>query len=239
MLERDQPLLHVLQACAFTSTMRDERIAVTMATPDAVETVQALLRHVGLPQTFELYRADIRNAAATVVEGRRVIIYDEGLMNAVRDQTQANWSAIMILAHEIGHHLAGHTLQDIGSSHETEIEADRFAGFVLAQMGASLQESQLALQLLGSESASATHPARAQRLKAVAAGWADAVDLRAVGALPPPPPDIVPTELGYIPTLEPFGVEDVSVWDGCARPKISVSRLRRAERRNERRLSST
>ena len=36
-----------------------------------------------------------------------------------------------LLAHEVGHHLNGHTIHRGGSTPELELEADEFAGFIL------------------------------------------------------------------------------------------------------------
>ena len=74
------------------------------------------------------------------------------------------------LAHEIGHHLNGHTLDDIGSRPKTELEADEFSGFVWERWE-PLSEAQLAMRHIGSERASTTHPAKSDRLYAIKRGW--------------------------------------------------------------------
>jgi hypothetical protein len=58
----------------------------------------------------------------------------------------------------------------------TELEADEFSGFVLQKLGASLEEAQAAMSLIGSEKASRTHPAKSDRLSSIAMGWNEAAE---------------------------------------------------------------
>jgi hypothetical protein len=107
----------------------------------ALAIVEEILAYVGLPQNFEVYSANIYNAAALMANGERVILYDPQLIIDIETITNHEWPAVSILAHEIGHHLAGHTL---GGSNDRaiELEADYFSGFILQKMGATLEEAQ-------------------------------------------------------------------------------------------------
>ncbi|WP_188616342.1 hypothetical protein [Cloacibacterium rupense] len=40
----------------------------------------------------------------------RYIVYDKPFLDEISKNVKTNWSNTMILAHEIGHHLNGHTL---------------------------------------------------------------------------------------------------------------------------------
>src|SRR5690606_13287629 len=81
-----------------------------------------------------------------------------------------NWSAKFVLAHEIGHHINGHSMINGTSNHDYELQADYFAGRALALMGATEEETLSATTILP-ERASATHPARAQRAERASEGW--------------------------------------------------------------------
>jgi hypothetical protein len=94
-----------------------------------------------------------------------------------------------ILAHEVGHHLSGHTVEGKGSNHKAEMEADKFSGFVLFKMGASLDEARYAMNLIGSETDSRSHPSKVKRLGYIEEGWNEAQRQRAFASLPPPPYD--------------------------------------------------
>ncbi len=114
------------------------------------------------------------NCFATVLKGQRFIVYDGAFMQSIEEETQTDWSAISIMAHEIGHHLQGHTIDGQGGQPQKEIEADKFSGFVLHQLGASLDESLVAVRALGDERATATHPAKPTRIDAIRKGWLEA-----------------------------------------------------------------
>jgi hypothetical protein len=141
----------------------------------AEEVVDNILKQVGLARNFVVVECpNTENCFATVVEGQRYIVYDGAFMKRVENLTQTDWSAISIVAHEIGHHLQGHTIDGRGSRPQKELEADRFSGFVLHQLGASLDESLVAIQALGDEKPSFSHPAKAARVEAIKQAWQDA-----------------------------------------------------------------
>ncbi|MBD1395578.1 membrane-binding protein [Pontibacter sp. JH31] len=129
---------------------------------------------VGLKPRFEVRTANIENAAAVIYNGKRYILYNERFLAAINSAVHTDWASVSILAHEIGHHLNGHTLSRAGSNHPDELEADEFSGFVLRKMGASLDEAQAAMKLLSDERSSPTHPGRAYRLAAISRGWGNA-----------------------------------------------------------------
>jgi hypothetical protein len=85
--------------------------------------------------------------------------------------TGTKWAAVSVLAHEIGHHLNGHTITAGGSQPAIELEADEFSGFVLRKLGASLNDAQAAMKTIAQVRASRTHPGQYDRLASIASGW--------------------------------------------------------------------
>ncbi len=154
----------------------------------AEQVLEQILKPIGLTRNFGVLEcANTRNCFATVIRGQRLIIYDGAFMKRIERMTNTDWSAVSIMAHEIGHHLQGHTIDGLGGRPQKELEADRFSGFVLHQLGASLNESLTAILLLGSDHPSATHPAKFDRVEAIKKGWVDADELypgRTVAARP-------------------------------------------------------
>ena len=141
---------------------------------DAIKVVDEIVSSVGLARNFEIIESsEVDNAAAVVFKERRYILYNNDFMKLANEITNNSWTSISVLAHEIGHHLQGHTLSNKGSRPAIELEADKFSGFVLARMGASLQDAQSAVLNLVSEQSSTTHPKRSERLKAIASGFKD------------------------------------------------------------------
>lgn len=138
---------------------------------EAVTVMEDIVAFTGLSANFKIQAAKVPNAAAVVYGQERYVFYNPRFMQEVEDLTNTNWASISILAHEIGHHLDGHTLKDGGSRPEMEVRADEFSGFILRKMGATLEEAQAAMKRLASPRGSATHPARATRLRAIEKGW--------------------------------------------------------------------
>lgn len=131
---------------------------------------------VGLRANFDIRPANIENAAAVVYGGKRYVLFNPTFINNLIKTTGTEWAAISVLAHEVGHHLNGHTVTGSGSQQTSELEADEFSGFVLRKMGASLAQAQAAMQTLASARASRTHPAKYDRLAAIQQGWSHADD---------------------------------------------------------------
>jgi hypothetical protein len=144
----------------------------------AEQVLERILKPIGLTRNFGVMEcANTQNCFATVIRGQRLIIYDGAFMSRIGRMTNTDWSAVSIMAHEIGHHLQGHTIDGTGARPQKELEADTFSGFVLHQLGASLNESLTAILLLGSDRPSATHPARFDRVEAIKKGWLEADEL--------------------------------------------------------------
>ena len=159
-----------LRAAAITTTTP----AAEVAPAGARDIVKEIIDVVGLKPRFELRAANIENAAAVIYNGNRYILYNEDFLAAINNAVRTDWAGVSILAHEIGHHLNGHTLARSGSNPADELEADEFSGFVLRKMGASLAEAQAAINLLSEERTSSTHPGRNYRLAAISKGWRNA-----------------------------------------------------------------
>lgn len=138
---------------------------------DAKTVIAEIIDVVGLEPTFEIRSANIPNAAAIVSAGKRYILYNPQFIKALNSAANDKWAAIAIIAHEIGHHLNGHTLTGKGSRPDTELEADQFSGFVLRKMGASLEQSQLPMKMIANGQSTSTHPARISRLISIENGW--------------------------------------------------------------------
>lgn len=151
-----------------------------MSTPEEVEDiVNEIVKTAGMQNAeragFKLKACDqINNALAKILKekGRdvRYVIYDPNWLIKYSNKTNNDWSATFILAHEIGHHVSGHSLNKGSSEYEYELAADYFAGKALSQMGASTEAIEKALEGV-SLSGSATHPGRAERISSALQGW--------------------------------------------------------------------
>ena len=127
-----------------------------------------ILEAAGLQSNFNIAEAEVPNAMAVVHQGNRYVLYNADFIERLTLATGTRWAAVSVLAHEIGHHLYPTTS---GGSLATELEADQFSGYVLQKMGATLQEAQAAMKVLGTRYATETHPAAADRLTSIANGY--------------------------------------------------------------------
>ena len=140
--------------------------------PAPTNVIREITDAVGLKARFELRATrDVDNAAAVLYDGKRFLLYNPDFLNAVNRTGHTDWAGISILAHEMGHHLNGHTLRSGGSQPADELEADEFSGFVLRKLGASLAQAQAAMASVADDQGSATHPGRTPRLASISEGW--------------------------------------------------------------------
>lgn len=140
-----------------------------------------ILSVVGASKRFIIAPCEnINNALAVINDGMRYILYDPKFLNSISD-TSNYWANMSILAHEVGHHINGHTLGSSISAYENkieELEADEFSGFVMQKLGATLAQSNDAIASIATEGDDtySSHPNRARRIKAITKGYNNAAD---------------------------------------------------------------
>ncbi len=136
--------------------------------------VKEILNAAGLAPNFIVRSSNVRNAAAVARFGERYIEYNPNFIAQLKTSASTNWSVYSVMAHEIGHHLQGHTLKPGGSRPDLELEADKYSGFILAKLGATLDEAQIAMNIFGSDVSNGTHPDKGSRLASIRNGWEEA-----------------------------------------------------------------
>ena len=156
-----------------------------MSDIDAEDALERILDVIGASKNFALVPCDkISNAVATAYKGTRYILYDKKFMSLVNQNTN-DWSNLFILAHEVGHHINGHSLDlllyandvvdapTLERKRKQELEADEFAAFVLAKLGASIAQLNNVITLIAnnSDDTFSTHPNRKKRLLSVKEGF--------------------------------------------------------------------
>ena len=156
---------------------RSVSVAFTSTPREIQKIVDQIVKTAGVANGgFELAQcSNIQNAVAKMVTNKkgdvvRYIIYDGAWLQSLVDETSNDWTGKFVLAHEIGHHLNGHSLNNGSSNHNYELEADYFAGRALANLGATLDET-LAVTEEMNIKATFSHPARVDRAAQAKAGW--------------------------------------------------------------------
>jgi len=157
---------------------------------EAERGLDRILSAIGASKRFVLLPCDnINNAVATSYKGIRYILYDREFMNSISNSN--NWANLFILAHEVGHHINGHSVDlvlQIGEvvepkalsvKRQQELEADEFAGFVLSKLGGPISEANKIISRIStnSDDSYSTHPSRSKRLAAAKKGYNNALGL--------------------------------------------------------------
>ncbi len=142
--------------------------------------VNDILSVVGLQNRVKLYSYPGSNNCSAVclekeVGSDRYIVFDRLFLQQY-EKTTNKWFITGVVAHELGHHLNGHTISGYGSRPDKELEADAFAGFIMQKLGASREEAKLMFSFLGENDGPPTHPKRAQRYLAIERGWNEAAN---------------------------------------------------------------
>lgn len=176
--QKMEAIAQTLQACSYDGApVTAQPASLNGAAPDECSVaVQRIMGFTGLPANFTVVSGPVDNAAAVILLDqnripRRVIAFNPAFMTAAQQRAGSPWGPISVMAHEIAHHLSGHTIVPGGSRPEIELEADKFSGFVLQKMGAPLAGATQMILAVGSDHASPTHPDKRQRADAIRQGW--------------------------------------------------------------------
>ena len=148
----------------------------SFSTLPAMQDIMLQIKNIaGVNDDFEIKEANVLNIEATIRHKKKLILYNPVFISSLNAATKDKWSVIALIAHEIGHHIIGHTGRRGGSKPGSELEADEFAGAVLYQLGATLEQSQNVMHFIAKTEASKTHPGREARLQAIEKGWRKAM----------------------------------------------------------------
>lgn len=138
----------------------------------------------GLPQVIQRVKSSLSvdvpidvyitqeedNAFAMVSNGRRIVGADVDFLQRINSMAGTEWAAIQVLAHEVGHHIAGFDT----NRHRGELNADYWSGQALQRLGAAREVSAASILAWGSDHDSPSHPNRRRRAETIHAGWDDA-----------------------------------------------------------------
>ena len=152
---------------------------------DADNALDRILSAIGASKRFILQScSNVDNASAISSKGIRYILYNKEFMNELNSNLNS-WSSLSVLAHEVGHHINGHTLdwvlyavdmvdkESLAEQRQQELEADEFSGFIMAKLGASLDQASevMANYSPNGDDSYSNHPSRDKRLNAIQTGY--------------------------------------------------------------------
>lgn len=135
------------------------------------QVVEQIKRTLSIRADIDVYIAeDEDNAFATVANGRKIVVADVGFLQKLNRQAGTQWGAIQVMAHEVGHHIAGFD----SNRHRGELNADYWSGQALQRLGAARDASTAAIRAVGSDTDTASHPSKHRRAATIGQGWDDA-----------------------------------------------------------------
>lgn len=166
----DEPSFQVL--CGLQKPLTIETVEnMRPARPEAERIIHWICDLIGVRPNFELLAADFKHRniamAATRVD-QRYVVYDDKWF--LFEENKVSWYTVYVFAHEIGHHIHGHTFGFNPDRHQGELDADRFGGWVVARLGGGLDQALSFMPSL-SEQGGKTHPPRNLRIQATREGW--------------------------------------------------------------------
>lgn len=144
---------------------------------EAQAAVEALQKLTGKPADYTVIEAPVRDAEALIVLGadgtpRRVIAANPAFLATLPGAAERqDWESLTVMFRAIGHHLSGHPLGEGASHAALELEADKYAGYLIQKSGADFDAFADAVAPNLAEKGDEAFPARRVRLAAMASGW--------------------------------------------------------------------
>jgi hypothetical protein len=136
--------------------------------PQVVEQIQ---KKLAIHASFDIYIAEQEdNAFAAVANGRKILVVDVGFLVKLNQIARTKWGAIQVIAHEIGHHIAGFS----PDRHRSELNADYWSGQSLQRLGSAKTAATSAILAVGTEYDTPSHPNKRRRAATIERGWDDA-----------------------------------------------------------------
>ncbi len=131
-----QTKINIDKACGYYGEYEgNNEIVIKKASKKYSEIIDSICSKMSIINKYKIYEAPIGNAVALYYQGQYIIIIDPIFLTEIADGTKSNFSIISILAHEVGHHILGHSLKPASLNDPNrpvqELEADEYSGKVL------------------------------------------------------------------------------------------------------------
>lgn len=140
--------------------------------------IDDILKTIGITNANFVTKScrNINNALAyyDIYQQIRYILIDEKFVYNLNPQNY-KWSSVFVLAHEIAHHLSGHTViltTDNNKKRQNELDCDKFAGFVIRKLGGSIENlKKVVISIPHAKDNTGSHPTLENRLASAIAGY--------------------------------------------------------------------
>jgi hypothetical protein len=164
--------------CSYEAVEQNGNVYILSENTKVNLLIDQITHFIGAPTNFEVRAATVGNALAIIPEkgkykDMRMILYNPKFFLDVEENTKTDWATVSILCHEIGHHMLWHT-HSKANTFRTELDADKYSGWLMRNLGASKAQSIRAMDKIGSSTDSETHPRKDVRIASILAGWEEA-----------------------------------------------------------------
>ena len=161
-------------ACLFSIGYAEEKLDLTLNNEVEV-IIKWISSYENTPVDPVIKSKEIVNGSPVMValcDKKFCIYYDQKWLEELNNKPHSEWTLTGVLAHEIGHYLLGHVQNSKVSDFQQELDADEHSGYVLALMGATLDDAQRFINhLVKVEVGTLLYPSKIERLAAVENGW--------------------------------------------------------------------
>ena len=142
--------------------------------PDVVAEIQKKIE-IDVNIAIYILKVNTNNCFATIGKGgQKMLIVDNFFLDQVNKETGTEWAAISIIAHEVGHLIAGFKWRT--NRLDRELDGDYWSGYILKKLGAGKEEAIKCIMFFGTEEDTKTHPNKYARAEVIKQGWTDAAE---------------------------------------------------------------
>jgi hypothetical protein len=160
--------------CLFGSDRLKEPLYLFPSDRRALGIFQQWLELSGAQVDFSVRAANVPDVASAESGNQRLLLYNQFILDRFEKADRKDWRVALQIAHQIGHLASHHQfVLEARLRTETEIEADRFAGYLLYRLGAMPNDIKSASKIFLESQRNAVYPNPDTRASAVTEGWHD------------------------------------------------------------------
>jgi hypothetical protein len=167
-----QENLHIDGLCVFDTDKLEEPLYSFPADKRSSNLFHEFLTSSGKELSFTVKAANVPEVVAAEKGNERLLLYNQYTLEKFEQSGRRDWRIAIVIAHQLGHLASQHSFGfEPRLRTEIELEADRFAGYLLFQMGAGKDDLQAASERFANVAANRGYPDRLGRVTAIAEGW--------------------------------------------------------------------
>lgn len=160
--------------CLFDSAAAPSALYVFPADTRSRELLDRFVNSMGEESGIRMQAANVPDVAAAQIQGRRTLLYNQYVIGRLIPAIESDWALALRVAHQVGHHVSHHSFREERAPRaEEELEADRFAGYLLRRFGIQEQALRELARRLPEPGPGSGYPARSLRSTALLEGWRD------------------------------------------------------------------